>query len=290
MRQGSLPHLRGFTPAKAAPAARIAAMVFGAMLLSAVPAARPAEPLGSGPPALAIRDLTWLEVRAALQAGYKTVLVPTGGIEQNGAHMILGKHDYIVGWAAHRVALGAGKTLVAPVISYVPEGSFEPPTGHMRFPGTLGVSGEAFAGVLDGIARSLKTHGFTLICFMGDHGASQPVQSEVAGKLSKEWAKEGVRVINLDAYYNDSEQVKRLQREGETPETIGQHATIIDTSELLAIHPAGIYLERVPQPGSAAEMGSSGDPSRASAERGRDLITMRVEAAIAQLRAVRMAN
>ncbi|MGA7325569.1 MAG: creatininase family protein [Rhodomicrobium sp.] len=169
--------------------------------------------------------MTWVEVRTALREGYKTVLVPTGGIEQNGAHMILGKHDYIVGWAANRIALGAGHTLVAPVVSYVPEGGYNPPEGNMQFPGTLGVPDSAFAAVLEGIARSLKTHGFTLICFMGDHGESQRVQSEVAATLSSEWLKEGVRVASLDAYYNDSEQVRRLVGEGETPSTMGQHAT-----------------------------------------------------------------
>jgi len=235
--------------------------------------------------------MTWVEVRTALREGYKTVLVPTGGIEQNGAHMILGKHDYIVAWAANRIALGAGHALIAPVVSYVPQGGYNPPEGNMRFPGTLGVPDSAFAAVLEGIARSLKAHGFTLICFMGDHGESQRVQSDVAAMLSGEWAKDGVRVASLDAYYNDSEQVRRLEGEGETASTVGQHATIIDTSELMAIHPAGVDLNRIPRPGFATEItASSGDPTRASADRGRVLIMMRVEAAIAQIKSLRAAG
>ena len=43
-----------------------------------------------------ISDLTWLEVRDAIQSGIRTVVVPSGGIEQNGPHMIIGKHDHIV--------------------------------------------------------------------------------------------------------------------------------------------------------------------------------------------------
>ena len=61
--------------------------------------------------------------------------------------MILGKHDYIVRHAAERIAGELGKTLVAPVISYVPEGAYDPPTGHMRFPGTIGVTEAAYAGI-----------------------------------------------------------------------------------------------------------------------------------------------
>ena len=254
--------------------------------------ARSNEPLTSElSKTVELRDLTWVEVRTALREGYKTVLVPTGGIEQNGPHMILGKHDYIVGWAADRIALKVGHTLVAPVISYVPEGDFSPPTGHMRFPGTLGVSDSAFAGVLEGTARSLKAHGFTLICFMGDHGQSQAVQREVAERLSKEWRDANVRVAHIDAYYDDRAQVKRLEAEGETAASIGQHASIIDTSELLAVHPSGVDLGKVAKAGGVSEEpGSSGDPTRSSAERGRSLITMRIEAAAAQIEALRTAK
>ena len=85
------------------------------------------------PTTVHIADMTWVEVRAALEQGYTTVIVPSGGIEQNGPHMIVGKHDYIVKHAAERIAGELGKTLVAPVISYVPEGAYDPPTGTCSF-------------------------------------------------------------------------------------------------------------------------------------------------------------
>src|SRR4029079_11849848 len=88
------------------------------------------------PDTIDLADMTWVEARAALERGYTTVIVPSGGIEQNGPHMIVGKHDYSVRAAARRIASDLGQTLVAPVISYVPEGSYDPPSGHMRFPGT----------------------------------------------------------------------------------------------------------------------------------------------------------
>jgi hypothetical protein len=43
-----------------------------------------------------IADMTWIEVRDAVAAGSRTVIVPTGGLEQNGPHMVIGKHDFIV--------------------------------------------------------------------------------------------------------------------------------------------------------------------------------------------------
>src|SRR5262249_1967952 len=51
------------------------------------------------PDTIEIADMTWVEVRSAIARGYTTVIVPSGGIEQNGPHMILGKHDLIVRFA-----------------------------------------------------------------------------------------------------------------------------------------------------------------------------------------------
>src|SRR3984893_12933649 len=240
------------------------------------------------PDTVEIADMTWVEVRSAVARGYTTVIVPSGGIEQNGPHMILGKHDRIVQFAAERIATRLGKTLVTPVIPFVPEGDYDPPQGHLRFPGTIGVSEQAFAAVLDGIARSLKAGGFKTICFIADHGGSLKPQAEVAARLSKEWAQQGVRVIDVSDYYADEGQVNFLTGEGETLASIGQHAGITDTSELMAVHPQGVDLGRFADaPFTLESNGVSGDPMRASAERGRALIDIKIQAAVRQIKALR---
>jgi creatinine amidohydrolase/Fe(II)-dependent formamide hydrolase-like protein len=238
------------------------------------------------PNTIHIADMTWVEVRAALDKGFTTVIVPSGGIEQNGPHMILGKHDYIVKHAAERIAGALGKTLVAPVISYVPEGAYDPPTGHMRFPGTIGVPEQVYAGVVAGIARSLKAGGFRTIVFIADHGGSLAPQAETIARLNAEWAGgKGVRVIHGDTYYSDAAQIEFLTRQGETRAAIGQHASIIDTSELMAVNPRGVDLGRLPgRRLSLQATGIVGDPSRASAERGKELLEMRIHAAVEQIR------
>ncbi len=240
------------------------------------------------PNTLKIADMTWVEVRSAIAQGYTRVIVPSGGIEQNGPHMILGKHDYIVSFAAERIASELGRTLVAPVISFVPEGDYAPPTGHMRFPGTIGVSDQVYASLLDGIARSLKAAGFKMICLIADHGGSARPQAEVAQKLSREWAADGIKVINVDDYYGAAgdAQNKLLMAQGETLKTIGQHAGIADTSELMAIHPEGVDLARSARSAFSREQtGVDGDPRRASGERGRALLALKVKAAVRQIRA-----
>lgn len=52
--------------------------------------------LAQVPDTVFMEDLTWTEVRDALRAGKTTVIIPTGGTEQNGPHMVLGKHNYLV--------------------------------------------------------------------------------------------------------------------------------------------------------------------------------------------------
>lgn len=263
--------------------------ILGAIVgIAAIVALAPRPLTAPLPDTVTLRDMTWVEVRSALAAGHTTVIVPTGGIEQNGPHMILGKHDFIVGEAARRIARELGQTLVAPVVSFVPEGDYDPPTGHMRFPGTIGVSEPVFAGMLEGIARSLKGAGFKTIVFIGDHGASIPVQGAVAAKLSKEWAASGVKVASVDAYYDDKAQVKRLRADGLSEATIGQHASVIDTSELMSVNGKGVDLSRYRAASEAT--GVSGDPSSANAELGAKLLDMRIKAAVAAIRALAASN
>ena len=237
-------------------------------------------------------DMTWVEVRGAIERGVTTAIVPSGGIEQNGPHMVLGKHDTIVRSAANRIATALGNALVAPVVAYVPEGDYAPPTGNMLYPGTLGVPEPVFAGVLEGIARSLKSAGFKTIALIGDHGGNQAAQALVAAKLNREWAGQGTgqgtgqaKVINVSDYYIDEAQMKFLRSKGETDATIGSHAGLIDTAELMSVHPQSIDLTKLKSYARKEAPGHSGDPSRATPELGKALLDIRIDAAIKQIKA-----
>jgi len=94
------------------------------------------SPFAQAPDAVFIEELTWTEVRDAIKAGKTTVILPTGGTEQNGPHMVLGKHNFIIKHTSEQIARKLGNALVAPVVAYVPEGDLDPPSGHMRYPGT----------------------------------------------------------------------------------------------------------------------------------------------------------
>ena len=77
------------------------------------------------------------------ERGYTVAIVPTGGVEQNGPQMVLGKHDYIVRKTSDRVARQLGNALVTPVVSFVPEGNYDPPSGNLLFPRVREVSMES---------------------------------------------------------------------------------------------------------------------------------------------------
>src|SRR5438874_3443400 len=122
-------------------------------LLLGLPAAHAAD-------TVFLEELSWTELRDQIRSGKTTVIVPIGGTEQNGPHMALGKHNVRVRYLSEKIARVLGNALVAPVIAYVPEGALAPPTGHMRFPGTITVPEEAFDKMLEYAARSFKLAGF----------------------------------------------------------------------------------------------------------------------------------
>ena len=233
------------------------------------------------PRSLSIEELTWTELRGLILSGTTTIIVPIGGTEQNGPDMALGKHNVRVKELSQRIAVALGNALVAPVVAYVPEGNINPPTAHMRFPGTITIPTDTFDKLLEYAAMSFKLHGFKDIVFLGDHGGYQADETVVANKLNREWASTPVRVHAVVQYYRvtQTDYVDALKRRGYSTAEIGTHAALADTSLMLAIDPHLVRTDRLrsdPQLGPAE--GVYGDPRRSSAELGQ----LGVEAIIQQ--------
>ena len=130
-----------------------------------------------------IEELTWMEVRDALREGTDTAIVAMGGVEQNGPYLVTGKHNVILRATTETIARRQGKVLVAPIVPFVPEGGFDPPSGHMRYPGTIGVTEDTFERLLSDICTSLRTHGFRHIVLIGDSGGNVTGMNNVANRL-----------------------------------------------------------------------------------------------------------
>lgn len=229
-----------------------------------------------------IDELTWEENRDAMKAGKTVFVVPIGGTEKNGYHMVLGKHNYTVTHAANLIARKLGNALVAPTLQYVPEG--DPDRSN---PGAISLPSPAYDSVLDAIARSLRTHGATDILFIGDSGGNQAGMTNVANKLNDEWKGGTTRVYALTAYYNEGREHYRAWMDaafGYGDDVIGSHAGISDTAQMLHVRPAGIRKNMLMPWGGPKDSGVSGDPTKATAEIGRMGIQFKVNAAVNQYR------
>lgn len=249
--------------------ARIARLVLAFLLIVA------AQAFAQAPQTVFLEDLTSTEVRDQIRAGRRTIIIPIGGTEQNGSHMVLGKHNVRVRILAEKIALTLGDALVAPVVAYAPEGGLAPPTAHMRFAGTISIPDEVFQKTLEYAARSLVLHGFRDVVFIGDHGDYKKDLQAAADRLNREWAQlpSKPRAHALAEYYRAASTgfAATLRQRGYSDDEIGTHAGLADTSLALAVDPRLVRRELTRTAGASrpgAEEGVRGDPRRASAELG----------------------
>jgi len=228
-----------------------------------------------------IEDLTWTELRDQVAAGKTIAIVPIGGTEQNGPHMAIGKHNLRVKLLAGKIAAALGTALVAPVLSYVPEGEVTHPSGHLRFPGTITIPEDTFEKTIEYAARSLQLHGFRDIVFLGDHGSTQTGEEAVARRLNREWAAKPARAHAIPEYYRTSESgfAHLLESRGYAASEVGTHAGLADTALMMALDPALVRSERL-KPGE----GVNGDPRRATSELGALGVALVVDETVAAIK------
>ncbi len=250
---------------------------------------------------VAIEALTSTELRDRIAAGTTTVLFPVGGTEQNGAHMVLGKHNLRAARLAERIARQLGDAVVAPVLAYVPEGAIDPPTGHMRYAGTISIPAQVFEATLVAAVQSLRGHGLCDVYFLGDHGGYRASLDKAAatlnrtasagsGKPSGKGTASGCHASALPEYYRAAatDFDASLRQQGHAVAEIGRHAGLADTSLTMAVDPMLVRGDVVNARPDAE--GVSGDPRRATAALGQPGIDHIVAAAAAAIRADRQAR
>ncbi|MDB5094784.1 MAG: creatininase [Candidatus Eremiobacteraeota bacterium] len=243
----------------------------------------------TGPGSVLVEQLTWTEIRDAVHGGVTTIIIPVGGTEQSGPFIAVGKHNRRVAILSERIARTLGNALVAPVIAYVPEGSVDPPTSHMRFPGTITVPDDVFEKTLESAAESFRVHGFRDVVLLGDHGGYQSNLKAVADRLNRRWAANGARAIDVPEYYRALDVFAQELKARGLGADVGTHADLSDTSLMLATDPSMVRLQQLR---SAAKPDASlgvygGDPRKSTAELGR----LGVDAQVSQtVQAIRRAT
>ncbi|OWK34506.1 creatininase family protein [Fimbriiglobus ruber] len=257
--------------------------------VSAQPAAKPAgrnapRPI-EGQDTVFVEEMTWMEVRDALAAGKTTVIVPTGGVEQNGPFVVTGKHNYIIRATAEAIARKLGNTLVAPVVAFVPEGNLEPPSGHMKYPGTISLTEDTYERLLTDICLSFRAHGFREIVLIGDSGDNQHGMQVVADRLNAKWgAADRTRVRFIPEYYNYDEVDAWLEKNGVRQMDEGLHDDFAISAMLAAVDPNLVRARQRQATGKFKINGVDLAPVEKTAEWGRAIIKFRTDMTVAAIR------
>jgi creatinine amidohydrolase/Fe(II)-dependent formamide hydrolase-like protein len=255
------------------------AFLLVALLMIAVPAR-------GQTPSLWIADLTWPEVQEAIAAGKRTAIIYAGSMEQNGPHMVIGKHNFIAHALAQRIAEELGDALIYPVLPYAITGNPITRTGHMRFPGSVSLPPEAFFGVVRGVGQSALTAGFKVVALMGDHGGGQDELALAAKELNAEARTDGARVLFIGDLYAKSRVMMREILAKRGLPTDEDHAGIPDTSSLLYLETQGQWVRKDKVALADAKSGVRGHPQYASAELGKIYLDLKVDLAVKQIRSL----
>lgn len=249
-------------------------------------------------PRVEFENMTWVEVKDALAAGKTTALYYTGGTEQRGPQNTNGGHNFMARATVKAIALALGNAIAMPVLPYTPNNA------SATLPGTIGLTNEILASILERLAEEAIKTGFKNVVLMGDHGGGQggPGQPnmyrDVATKLDAKYAPQGIRVIYADSVYAPAQDdfEKSLRDQGYPP---SGHAALFDTSEMMYVCGKDcvrmeLLKDAVGDPVRVAgaprdtttprkNNGITGDARRSSAELGKALLELRVKYAVRQI-------
>lgn len=230
---------------------------------------------------------TWEEMNQVISEK-RVAILPTGSTEQHGRHLPLDVDQFL----CESVCLEAGRRapksiVVLPVVSYGLN------LHHIDFPGTIHIEPETFISFCLNITKSLAYHGFEKILIINGHGSNTPLIDIVARKTVLE-THSLCAALN---YFSLSEQAFESVRDTETI----AHADELETSLYLHLAPERVHMDRAVAGedragryvssdslgkypvrfhdiwGRWTESGVHGDPTTATAEKGRVLFEAAVE-------------
>jgi creatinine amidohydrolase len=241
-------------------------------------------------PRTAYAEHTWLELRELAAREDIVVVIPTATLEDHGYHLPIDTDVRLIeaiarGGVERFNSRSAAKAMLFPtaVHGYTPH--------HMDFPGTVSLRWNVFVESVLDCGRSLCRHGFDRILILNGHGSNAPLVDLVARLINLEHR--GAVCIASTLYLSTPESARVLERERTSERGGMSHACELETSLYLALEPALVQMDKavreIPDwnenvwndwPGSGpltywphwsgfSESGVMGDPTVASAQKGR---------------------
>jgi len=226
-----------------------------------------------------LEELTWMEIRDLIADGATTIIIPTGGIEENGPYLATGKHNLILEATCPEIAEKLGNALCAPIVKFVPEGNIDPPSGSMLFPGTISLTQATYEALLLDISSSLKQSGFTDIVLIGDSGGNQSGMANVAAKLTESWNSESARIHFVREFYDPGWEATEQYTERELgiaeSRHDGYHDDIWVTAMMMVTDPKQVRFRQRIEAGLASINGIAIDSLDEAVQLGRKMIEFR---------------
>ena len=243
-----------------------------------------------------LEELTQPEFRDMIKDGYTTVLIMTGGVENNDGNLSMNKHNINNKLLGEMMARKMGKTLVAPLVTLEPGNA-----GPTIQPGRAGpmLSQATYTALLFDMGNYLRSMGFKEIYYMGDSGGNGRGMQAAADSLTKLYADSPDKVWfkHIAEYYNHTSVIQPyLQNELKIPEgikigastgTSGLHEELgIDATMALADPQSIRFAQRV-KAGQAEINGIKFESLKWLQELGRKVADLRVTTTINAINAYR---
>jgi creatinine amidohydrolase/Fe(II)-dependent formamide hydrolase-like protein len=202
--------------------------------------------------------------------------------------------DLLLDATVKAIALKLGNAIAMPVLPYTPNNA------SAQLPGTIGLTNEILAAILERVSEQAIVTGFKNVILMGDHGGGQPdVYRDVARKLEDRYAPNGIHVYYCDEVYAKAQGDFNNWLASHGYSRTG-HASIPDTSEMLYLG-GDTWVRKeliktalgdpVPPPGQRPDpnaprvnTGITGDARRSTAALGKMAFDMKVDYAVKQIR------
>lgn len=225
-------------------------------------------------------QLTWPEAEMRLKE-VDIALLPVGAIEQHGPHLPLDNDAFDANYLAQKVAEACSepKPLVLPVIPYGV--SYH----HDEFKGTISISNDTLSRLVYEIGMNIARNGIKKMVIINAHGGNSPALNFAAQRINED----GHIFVCVDTGETSDFDIYEIT---ETPNDV--HAGEIETSTTLAVRPHLVKMEKasklIPQFSSRylnftskrgvswyaytkkiSQNGVMGDPTKASAEKGRKI-------------------
>jgi creatinine amidohydrolase len=224
-------------------------------------------------------EMTWVDVKRAIDEDAIAIL-PTGCIEQHGPHLPLDCDALSPAPAVARACREHNlRVIVLPVLPYGPASE------HMSFPGTISLSQQTHMRVVCEVVESLLHHGFRRIVIVRGCGGHLGLEAAVYSLWAEERRKGRDVAIEVAPLFAGAAIAQEVARKhfGDHSDV---HAGEFETSICLATRPDLVVQDRIPEGRSRApshgswwalveeisENGATGEPRRASAEAGRELV------------------